>query len=263
MRLERLNAMESYILEEGTVSLENMKKHFSMSTNTIRRDINELIVRGHVRKVYGGVAANTYDVPIPLSVRASKHQSEKKIIGELAASFVEDGDMIFLDSGSSVLYMIPHLKDRKNVTIVTHNLNAMVEASKFPNLRLVSLGGMYTHATSSFTGITTMEELNRYNFAKIFIAATGVTIEKGLTNTTFVEAEIKRRVVEYSSKVILMADHSKFGFASTISFFPFEALYAVVTDRRPPAEFMKEIRNSNIMLLYDKKAAKNGEQEVF
>ncbi len=250
MRLDRLNSMEEYILDRGTVSLTEMKEHFNMSTNTIRRDIDELIKRGHIKKVYGGVTAVTTDAPMPISFRRSRNQDGKEEIGVLAREFVNDGEMIFLDSGSTVLYMLPYLRDMTDLTIVTHNLSAMLEVAKYPNLKLIALGGMYNASTSSFIGITTEETLQRYNFGTVFICATGVSLEKGLTNTTYVEAEIKRKVVEKADRVILLADHTKFGISSTISFFPFEKLYAIVTDRKPSEEFLKVIEENNIILSY-------------
>ena len=247
MRLDRLNEMEAFILQKGSASLEEIRESFGMSTNTIRRDINELIRRGHIRKVYGGVTAVSSENPLPISYRSSRNREGKAAIGRLAAEFVRDGDMIFLDSGSTVLSLLSHLKERQDVTIVTHNLSAMAETVKYPNLRLIALGGMYSAPTSSFVGITTETELTRYNFSTVFIAATGVSLEKGLTNTTFVEAEIKRKVVENADRVVLLADHSKFGYASTISFLPFEELYAVVTDRPLAKEYLDVIEKHNII----------------
>ena len=251
MRLDRLNAMEEYILERGSVSLTDMKAHFNMSTNTIRRDINELIKRGHIRKVYGGVTAITTETPLPVSYRRARNQEGKERIGELARQYVHDGEMIFLDSGSTVLYMLPYLKDMTDLTVVTHNLSAMLEVAKYPNIKLISLGGMYNASTSSFIGITTEEALQRYNFGTVFMCATGVSLEKGLTNTTYVEAEIKHRVVEGADKVVLLADHTKFGTSSTISFMPFEDLYAVVTDRKPDPDYLEVIEKNHILLSYD------------
>ena len=249
MRLDRVNNIEQYILEQGTVSLENLSSHFQVSTNTIRRDINELLERGKIRKVYGGVSAAAEILPLPMAVRSARNNTAKQEIGRMAADLVNDGDTIFLDSGSTTPHMLSHLAKKNNVTVVTHSLSAMYEASKYPTLQVIALGGLYNNTTSSYVGVSTLEALSRLAVNAVFIAATGVSLERGLTNTTYFEAEIKRKVVQSNSKIVLLADSSKFDTSSTITFFKFEDLYAVVTEQKPSSKYMDIIRKNNIKLL--------------
>lgn len=250
MRLNRLNDMERFILERGTASLDELAQEFRISINTVRRDIAVLMERGHIRKTYGGVAALNDTAIASLAERTSKNTEAKQCIGRLAAELVQDGQTIFLDSGSTVTELIHNLASRKNVTIVTHSLSAMYEAAKYPSLNVIALGGQYSPPTSSYVGISTLEALDRIRVDTVFIAATGVSLERGLTNTTFIEAEIKQRVVQRNrSRVVLMADHSKFGYSSTLSFFRFEDLYAVVTDVRPDRPYLDAMRANKIRLV--------------
>ena len=251
LRLDRVNEMERYILQHRTASLEELAREFQISMNTVRRDISVLLERGRIRKTYGGVAAVDAEAITPMAVRSGKNKEGKQKIGFLAAELVKDGQTIFLDSGSTVLSMIPHLANRKNVTIVTHSRCAMYEAAKYPNLKIIALGGLYSPPTSSYVGISTLDALDRISVDVVFIAATGVSLERGLTNTTYFEAEIKQRVVQRSRKhVVLLADHSKFGYASTISFFRFEDLAAVVTDELPKQEYLDVINANQIRLFF-------------
>ncbi len=250
MRLGRLNEMEQYILQERTVALDDLAEHFGVSINTVRRDVNELISRGRIRKVYGGVSVSDAETVLPMDVRAAKNRTEKEKIGKLAAELVNDGDTIFMDSGSTVPEMIPYLANKNNVTIVTHSLQAMYDASKYPSLQVIALGGLYNQSTLSYVGISTLDALSKISVKKVFIAATGVSLERGLTNTTFFEAEVKGRVVEACDQVILLADHTKFDASSTITFYEFKDLYGVVTDCRPGPEYMKVIEQNHILLRY-------------
>ena len=249
MRAERLNAMEQYILGKETVSLEELSTQFSVSMNTIRRDVMELLSRGNIRKVYGGVSSTLINRPVGFSVRAQKNSRAKQIIGRLASQLVSDGASIFLDSGSTTTYILQHIGEKNGVTVITHSLTALYAASSLSNLNIIALGGIYAPATSSFTGISTLDALSRLSIQTIFISATGVSIENGLTNSTYLEAEIKRSVVQRGNRVVLMADQSKFGHSAVISFCPFEQLYAIVTDCLPSEPYLEAIDRYGIRLI--------------
>ena len=249
MRAERLNAMEQYILGKETVSLEEMSTQFSVSMNTIRRDVMELLSRGNIRKVYGGVSSTLINRPVGFSVRAQKNSRAKQIIGRLASQLVSDGASIFLDSVSTTPYILQHIGEKNGVTVITHSLTALYAASSLSNLNIIALGGIYAPATSSFTGISTLDALSRLSIQTIFISATGVSIENGLTNRTYLEAEIKRSVVQRGNRVVLMADQSKFGHSAVISFCPFEQLYAIVTDCLPSEPYLEAIDRYGIRLI--------------
>ncbi len=249
MRAERLNEMEQYILGKETVSLDDLCSQFDISMNTVRRDVAELLDRGNIRKVYGGVSSTLISRPLGFSVRKQKNSEAKQIIGQLASKLVNDGSSIFLDSGSTTPTILRHLSEKNGVTVVTHSLTALYEASTLPNLNLIALGGVYNASTSSFAGISTMDTLSRMSIQTIFISATGVTVENGLTNSTYLEAEIKRSVVKQGSQVVLMADQSKFGHSAVISFCSFEQLYAIVTDQMPSQPFLEAMERYGIRLI--------------
>lgn len=249
MRLDRLNSIETYVIQHGTVSLEELTAYFNVSTNTVRRDLNELVERGRIKKVYGGVSINEERTPVSMPTRSSKNVYEKSLIGEFAAQFIEDGTTVFLDSGSTTVTLIPYLASHQGITIVTHSLTAIYEASKYPNLKIICLGGLFNFATSSFTDAETMDLLARISLDTVFIAATGVSLARGLTNTTYSEAEIKRCATSNCKRIILMADHTKFDSSSIITFCDFEKLYAAVTDTLPPKPYVEFCAKHGIRLV--------------
>ena len=253
MRADRLDQIEQYVMERGNASLPEIAEHFSVSINTVRRDVAELLRRGNIRKVYGGVSVDSAGFS-PMSVRETINEPEKEIIGRLAATLVEDGDTVFLDAGSTTPYLVGHLADRVNVTIITHNLKAIEEASRHENLRILAIGGEYNHHTQSFVGIAASGRFQSYHISKVFLATTAVSAEFGLTNTTYLEAEIKRKIVSCGGEVILLADHTKFGQNAVISFCSLDQLSAVVTDRMPDEEFVRALKEAGARLICPGKA---------
>lgn len=250
MKISRLNSIEQYVLSNETVTIDELCEVFGVSKNTIRRDLNELESRGHIAKVYGGVTAvKTGDI-IPVPVRTGINASNKLLIGQLAAQEVEDGDTIFVDSGSTAVCLLRNLSARKRVTIVTHSLTVMVEAAKYENLNVICLGGIFNRPTSSYVGVSTLQAISELKLTKAFMGATGVTVEAGMTNTTFLEAEIKRGVAAHSKKIILMADSSKLGSDAVITFCYLRDISTFVTDSAPPQKFEDYFRAHQIKVLH-------------
>ena len=242
MKVSRLNSIEQYVISRETVSIDELCEVFGVSKNTIRRDLNELEMRGHITKVYGGVTA---------PIRSSLNTVDKSLIGRLAAEEVEDGDTIFIDSGTTTLCLLRFLVAKKRITIITHSLGALSEASKYDNLNIISLGGIYSPTTDSFVGLSAIEALSSMRINKAFMGATGVSLTAGMTNTTFLEAEIKRAVVHRADSIYGMADSSKIGREAIVTFCHLKDLTAFITDREPPKEYVDLCRQENVKLRYE------------
>lgn len=251
MRIDRLNAMEQYIIGQNSVTLEELANHFNISINTVRRDLDELLERGNIVKVYGGVCvSHQANNLVSLPIRNQLNLDEKAHIGKLASSLIPDGATIFLDSGSTTVHIIPHLEERKGLSLITHSLPAMTKAAVYSNLNLIFLGGVYNQSTASMFGLSVIDELRKFSVNIAIMAATGISLKNGLSNNTYMEAEIKRHVVENCSKVILLADHSKFDHEAMLSFCGLDKLSAVITDRAPSEKYIDFFQKHDITLLY-------------
>lgn len=250
MKISRLNSIEQYVIAKETASIDELCEVFGVSKNTIRRDLNDLEARGHISKVYGGVTATQNAGAVPMPVRSGLNLADKAAIGQLAAAEVEDGDTVFIDSGSTTLQLLRYLGGHKNLTIITHSLGALAEAAKYDGLSVISLGGVYNYTTDSFVGLSTFESLSSMKINKAFMGATGVSIESGMMNTTFLEGEIKRGVVQRASHVFLMADSTKLDREAVITFCRLEDIAGFITDRRPPDRYMEFFERENIRVRF-------------
>lgn len=249
MKEYRLKQIEQYISEKETVSLEELCESFNVSINTIRRDIVELLKQGSIDKIYGGVRAKKKSPLLPFEERHTSHMDQKERIGERAAMLVEDGDVIYIDSGTTTFQMIPFLQDRKRVTIITNSLNAILKALPYKNLTILITNGQLERMTNSFVGINPLRELGNYHIKRAFMAATGLSLTAGATNSMLLESEIKQRVVQKSEQKILMIDSSKFGFASLTTYAQIADFNTIVTDQLPSAEYADHCRKAGVEIL--------------
>lgn len=259
MKVERIRLLEEYIRSKGMASIPEITKEFNISINTARRDITALLSNKQFKKVHGGVSVVDLDAP-PYAQRRDLDLSQKQAIGLLAAQLVSDNMVIFLDSGSTTPHILAGLKHKSNITVITYSLSVLIEACKYPHLSIIGLGGIFNHKTASFSGHTILEEITQLNIQLAFMSATAVSLQYGLSNYSYQEAEIKMVVAKNSSRIILVADHSKFGHAAVRSFLPFSQLQGIVTDMLPPKEFISAIEDNHIQLIYpgQKREDENG-----
>lgn len=237
MREERLSKMEAYIRHQKSVSLDMLCEVFGVSKNTVRRDIADIVARTDIRKIYGGVSIPYNKIPPPFEERLSINMDAKDCIGRLAAALVEDGDIIYVDSGTTTCRIIDHLQDRRNVTVLTHSLDVINRAVHYPQLNIISLSGALNRKTLSFTGQSTIDVLQSCNISKAFMAANGITVQNGATQSTSIEFAIKKSVVERSHDVYLMVENRKFGAVSLFTYCPLDRVDIIITEAAPPADF--------------------------
>lgn len=248
MRLDRLNKMEEYILQYNNVSLETLASHFSISINTVRRDIAEILKKGTIKKVYGGVMAID---PSRSSILTAGDQSSceaKQVIGSLAASLIKDDDTIFLDSGTTVVHIIPFLENKKNITIVTNSLRVINACAMYPQLNLLVMGGYYDDTTQSFAGTRTLDSIGNVPYDLALLGTTGISLTRGLTTVPFFEETVKQLIITRNpGRVALMVDHSKFGKSALRSFGKLEDISYLITDKCPEDEYMEKLQNCKLL----------------
>ena len=248
MKTHRIKNVEEYILKNESVSLDKLCDVFKVSKNTIRRDIKELLEKRKIKKIYGGVTINQKKL-VPFEERNIKKHAEKKAAAGIAAEYINDGDIIFIDSGTTTMWLIDYLKNMNNITILTNNLSAIVSALPYPNLNIISLGGTLKRKTNSFVGNSTSLVLKDYNISKAFMAATGISIARGATNSSVEEYELKKLIVEKSDEIFLLVDSSKFDIISLMTYSPLENLDYIITNKTPPKKYTDFFRKNKINLL--------------
>lgn len=249
MKADRIQEMERYVLQRGAATMEELRVHFDVSMNTVRRDVAQLLQRGTVDKVYGGVCAKpTEQALTPYEERRRGSETAKAAIGKRAAELVENGDVIFIDSGTTTLHMIDWLADKRDLTIITNNLEAIIRALPHENITIIALPGQVRRKTHSLTGDDAVRYLKRFNIRKAFMASTGVSAH-GVTNSSPMEYEIKKCAVENAEKTVLLIAQAKFGVTGLMTYAQLEDFDVVVTDAPPSPEDQHRLRQSGASLI--------------
>lgn len=242
---DRQQQMLDHITREGELRVSDLKETYGVTEMTIRRDLERLEETGAVKRTFGGVIFVGKD--IALQERTGLLIEEKARIGRHAASLVQPGDSIFIDGGTTTAQIARYLEPNRNVTVVTNALNVVTELSG-KGMPVLMTGGMHVEATNSLVGPVAAGMLAGMAFDRVFLGATGVSLEHGFSNSNIYEAEIKRIAIRQAKESNVVIDHTKFGANVLISFAPLSGVQRIITDAMPNDELALACRERDVLL---------------
>ncbi|EOL41686.1 hypothetical protein RV11_GL002792 [Enterococcus phoeniculicola] len=248
MKAKRIDLIKEYILENEHVSLKELEDTFNVSMNTIRRDIAQLLEDPRFEKVYGGISVKKNQL-ISFENRNTENQEVKQAIAETAAQFIQNGDLIYIDSGTTTKYILDYLDKDIQITIITNSLDVILRAEKFKNISVFVFGNIFKKTTRSFVGLPSEQVVNRYNITKSFMAATAVSIENGLMNSDIMEYELKKHIVEKAEINYLLVHADKFDKSTLLTYAPLSAIDTIITDKQFDDSYTSYFENNNIDVL--------------
>lgn len=227
---ERQEKILAALNQEEIIKIEKLQEILpEVSVSTLRRDLKELEKTGKVESLAGGaVKMSSVTTELPISAKQSLQLSEKEKIAELAAELINDGDVIYLDSGSTCTALLNKILNKK-ISIITTN-TSIFTIHQETQAEVILLGGRYNPVISSLNGPLTDDNIQTFNFQKAFLGANGVDSEKGVSTPNLVEANKKREIIKNSSKSYLLCDSSKFRKVSAVKAFGLEEV-TLISDR--------------------------------
>jgi len=239
--------LRELIRDRQVVRVDDLCRQLKVSPATIRRDLGELEAQGEIRRVYGGAVSMQSKLDEPLfDDKASIAAREKHRIAQAAVKYVNSGDTIYLDGGSTVLELARLLRDRLNVTVLTNSLRAAVELAEASGLRLILIGGELRRLSQTLVGPLTGCVLRELHLDKAFMGTIGLSLEDGLTTTDPSEAYTKELVMRCAREVYLLVDSSKVGTVSFTRAGRLQDLSAVFTDNRIDRKVVRELKKRGI-----------------
>ena len=247
---ERQKQILSLLTKQGRLSVAEIVEQFSVSEATARRDLESLASDGKVQRVHGGaIAVEAAPPELPILERESEQADEKARIGLAAANLVSDNETVFLGSGTTVLETAKHLRDRKNLTVITNSLPVLNALAGLKEVTVISLGGMLRDSELSFIGHITELALTEVRVDKVIVGTRGVSLEHGLTNDYLQETLTDRAILKIGREVIIVADHTKVNRVSTVLLAPLSVMQTFVTDSLADKKFIQSLRKQDVKIV--------------
>ncbi len=248
--LERQEEILQLLMRQPRLSIATICKQFDISEATARRDLETLSGQGKLQRVHGGAIAIRHAPPeLPLLERSSEQAREKACIGQAASRLVQEGETIFLGSGTTVLEAARCLRGRRNLTVITNSLQVINALADSPDITLVSLGGVLRASELSFIGHITEQALSEVRADRVIIGIRALSIENGLTNDYLPETMTDRAILRIGRQVIVLADHTKHHRVAAAFLAPLKNIHLLITDSQASPAFIDSVRQQGVDVL--------------
>jgi DeoR/GlpR family transcriptional regulator of sugar metabolism len=246
---ERHAQILALLRHEGTVRIATLAKAFAVTTETARRDLDELAAGGKLKRTYGGGASRSLIDEPALGDRSRTHAVERAAIARRAASLVESGDAVMIDGGSTTRAFAQALAMRElHITVVTNCLPVARALGADPNCRTLICPGNYIAREEGTYGPDAVDYLSRFQANKAFIGAGGIT-SQGVTDADSQGCAIKRAMAERADETVLLVDRSKCDQAQFERVCALSDLDAIVSEAPPPKGLADSLKRAGVRIV--------------
>ena len=247
---ERKMKILELIQEDGSARVKKLSEMFNVTEPTIRQDLEKLEAEGHIVREHGGAYLKTISHQVQtLSLQHTENLDLKKKIAEKALSFINDGDSIVLDSGSTITELAKLLVSIQNLTVITNALNVALVLGTNPSCELMVTGGEFKPPTLSLTGDKAAAFFKNAYVDKLFLATGGISPNMDLTYPSFNDLTVKKAMIDSAGKTFLLADSTKFGKASFASLGKLSLVDYLITDHDISSEMRARINDLGVEII--------------
>ncbi len=224
---KRLDLILKILSQQHKVTVIELAEELEVSPATVRQDLTVLEQEGLLVRTHGGAELRETD---DLAHRMAISYEDKLKIARKAVEFVDEGDTIFVESGSTNALFVKELSAIKRVTIITPNAFIARKVDQARGGSVILIGGVYQRESESVVGNLAKANIDQVNFNRAFLGVDGFTPETGFTGRDMMRAEIVNHVVSRAREVFVLTDSSKFGQIHLSRYCRLEDVTAVITD---------------------------------
>ncbi len=228
---QRRERIQEYLAIHKIVRMDDLNRLLGASEATVRRDLEWLEREGILERTHGGAILSQRMTLEPEYVqRAHTNPEEKRLIGELAASLIDDGDVVFINSGTTTNQVIRHIRKNAGITVVSNNVNAALEAGD-GGFTHILIGGEFQPHSNSVAGRFAIDNLCQVYADKSILGVDGISLLHGCSVPSNAEAAIMKQMIGRThGKIFIVADHSKWGVVSTFQIASIDQIDKLITD---------------------------------
>lgn len=247
---QRRDKILELIREDGHAKVMDLSRIFKVTEVTIRQDLERLEKDGYVVREHGGAYLKNIDLNVRnFSLQNQDNINEKMMIAQKAIDFIEDGDTIILDSGSTTTEIAKLITGYKNLTVITNALNIAMILGAQAGINVIVTGGEFKAPTLSLTGQKAADFFQNLHVDKLFLATAGIALKSGLTYPGISDICVKRAMIESANEIYLVADSTKIGKSSFASLGALSLINYLITDSKIKPEDVEWLKTYDVQFV--------------
>ena len=232
----------------GFVAIEDLAQRFSVTTQTIRRDINRLCAQSALRRYHGGAGLPSSVENLAYSARQVLCLEEKRRIAALVARHVPDRASLFINIGTTNEEVARALMAHKGLHVITNNLNVAGILSGNTDFEVIVAGGVVRSRDRGIVGEAALDLIGQFKVDIGVIGISGIDADGSLLDFDYREVRVAQRIMANSAQVFLAADHTKFGRNAMCRSAQVEQIDALFTDRAPGQAYREVLETAGVVL---------------
>lgn len=245
---ERHQKIRKIVQSQGFVTIDTLAQTFSVTPQTIRRDINTLSEQGVLYRYHGGAASTTSTENVAYKERKVLCFREKQNIAQLLAKHIPDNASLFINIGTTTEAIARALDSHKRLRVITNNLNVASIMSANDNFEVIVAGGLVRHRDQGIIGEATIDFIGQFKVDYGIIGISGIDLDGTLLDFDYREVRAARAIIDNSRRIFLAADHTKFGRNAMVRLGNIAEIDELFTDRQPPAGLAEIIAAAEVTL---------------
>ncbi|WP_417584041.1 DeoR/GlpR family transcriptional regulator [Nitrincola sp.] len=244
----RQDLIMELIQQSGFVTTEQLVEQFKVTPQTIRRDLNELASQKKLHRHHGGAGIDSSTVNTAYQARKIMDLEAKERIAASLVEMIPDNSSMFINIGTTTETIAKALLEKNNLRVVTNNLHVASILSAKEDFHIIIAGGEVRSRDGGIVGEATRDFINQFKMDFGIIGISGIHSDGSLLDFDYREVRVAQSIIENSGQVLLAADHSKFGRNAMVRLGRITQADHVFTDKTPPVEICKLLRESNVEL---------------
>ncbi len=236
--------------EDGSAKVLNLAKIFKVTEVTIRQDLEKLEADGLITREHGGAyIKNFQDQVQAFSLIHQENLDKKELIADKCLEFIESGDTIILDSGTTTTEVAKKLKGMKGLTVITNALNIALMLGAEPGIEVIVTGGEFKPPTLSLTGQKAADFFKGLHVQKLFLATAGISLKAGLTYPSISDLVVKKAMIDAAEITYLVADSTKINKSALASLGALSLIDYIITDAGIEEKHKQVFKDNEIELI--------------
>jgi DeoR family transcriptional regulator, glycerol-3-phosphate regulon repressor len=234
---------------QGRVSVEDLAARFTVTPQTIRKDLNDLCDRRLLSRIHGGAVISSGVENVAYEARRLIAQSEKQAIGAAAARLIPDNASLFINVGTTTEEVARALVDHEGLLVITNNLNVAMELYRHPRIDVIMAGGPVRRADGAIVGAAAVEFVRQFKVDYAVIGTSALDEDGALLDFDVREVRVARAIIENARQVVLVADRFKVGRSAPVRIGHLSEVDIFVTDVLPTPELRDLCRREQVRLV--------------